>query len=371
MSTFREYFEGMDLEDPNWMPEPVDAETGHAGARNLDAIAHLVTISPREAFIAELQTVLATRLLSRATSGHTKFEPEIALLNLFKQRFEELHIQSCEIMVRDILSSQGLNAEITASLKKTHPTNTLTPKNMFGTLILSKFYWPALQNATFAVPGPIRKERETYDEAFREIKGRRKLEYLDELGRVGVRLEFEDRVFEGEVSTAQATVVHKMGEDEERTWTVPSLAEACGMEEGMVKTACGFWVGQRVLESTKDESREETVFKVLNRLPATAGPSDQQSPPAPPPPPPSATPAIKTPETLLAENKDLYARFVEGMLTNQGAMRAARIHGMMRMVLPGGFPFEEGLLVKGVLEVLEKEGRVEREGGIWRVKRAS
>lgn len=358
---FREYHEGKDLTDEDWMPEPIDAATGHQATRNLDAIAHLVTISPRQAFVTELQTVLATRLLHRTTSS---FSHELRLLNLFKQRFEEFHIQSCEIMVRDVLSSQNVDSDIRNQLA-THSSSNQNDPVDFHAMVLSKFYWPALNPATFTIPPAITAQAQTYASYFRRLKKRRKLEFLSGLGRATVNLTFADRTLEIECAPYQAALIHHFDGDNARH-SPADLRAALNMDDKLVHQALNFWVAQSVLTHAHHprNAHDEKIYTPLERLPhlPTSAPS--------PPPTTDATPPVKTPADLLTENRDLYARVVEGMLTNQGAMPTARILAMMKMVLPAGFPFSEEELNTRVLGEMERRGRVGRgEDGVWRMKR--
>lgn len=358
---FRGYHEAADLSDEKWMPEPVDADAGHQASRHLDAIAHLVAIAPREQFVQELQTVLASRLLHRASAS---FAHELRLLNLFKQRFEELQIQACEIMVRDVLASQVLDE----SLGEGEGVEEVE----FHVMVLSKFYWPELASAEFKVPERVRAKAGEYEERFRAKKRRRKLEYLDGLGRASVRLELEDRVVEVECAPYQAAVVDLFGGGGSRR-RVDQVAEALDMDVQLARQACAFWAEQKVLAAEPDADGRET-YSVLERLPASAAlPSTPKGVPTltgTTNEPFAATPPVKKPEDALSENRELYSRVVEGMLTNQGAMPTVRIHGMMKMVLPGGFPFSVEDMRERLLLDLEKRGRIEmgREG-VWRVKR--
>ena len=362
MADFREYHEGMDLEDEKWMPEPVDAATGHQGHRNLDAIAHLVAISSREAFMSELQDVLAGRLLQRK-GRDVNFSREIRLLNLFKQRFEELGIQSCEVMVRDVLASQTLNKEIREAVMP----QVMGEKCDFDALVLSKYYWPTLQTGAFVVPDVVKQKREQYQTIFKRKKGRRKLEFLDTLGRAHVVLELQDRTVEVDCAPYQAAVIYAFQNSDGKR-SVNDLVRSLRMDDDLVHQALLFWESQHVLRPSPDR----TSFAVLERLPSTSAgtPVQPSTPTAVPAPPALATPPVKKPEDLLNENKDLYSRVVETMLTNQGGMPASRILSMMKMVLPAGFPFEERELRVRLLEDLERKGKVECGGdGVWRVRR--
>jgi anaphase-promoting complex subunit 2 len=76
----------------------------------------------------------------------------------------------------------------------------------------------------------------------------------------------------------------------------------------------------------------------------------------------AAVSAVKTQEDLLSENADLYKSFIIGMLTNQGNLPLMRMFMMMKVVVPGGFPFgiDE---VRGLCQALVDEGKVVSVGG--------
>ncbi|KAK4929971.1 hypothetical protein LTR66_016133, partial [Elasticomyces elasticus] len=70
---------------------------------------------------------------------------------------------------------------------------------------------------------------------------------------------------------------------------------------------------------------------------------------------------------LLESNRETYEQFIVGMLTNSGAMPPHRITMMLKMVLPGGFPFGEEE-VSGVLGGLTEQGRLQKYGEVYGVR---
>ena len=68
--------------------------------------------------------------------------------------------------------------------------------------------------------------------------------------------------------------------------------------------------------------------------------------------------AVKSEEDMLQEKMEVYWNFVKAMLTNQGAMGLDKIVMMLKMVVPGGFPFGVDEL-KGDLGGKVEEGRWE------------
>ncbi|KAL9090960.1 MAG: hypothetical protein Q9159_001703 [Coniocarpon cinnabarinum] len=253
---YREYYEGMDLTDTNWMPEPIDAPQGHQEHRSLDPIAHVVGISSRTDFLSELQTVLSTRLLSSASRGVENFTPEITLLQLFQTRFEELHIQACEIMVRDVLTSQLLSRNLLNHLDAGSAPDWNSP----GLLVISQHYWDLNLDASsdFDVPARIAKWQEGYNAVFGRVQPGRKLEFLNHLGAVTLCVEQGGRETEVECNTVQATLIQLF--DGATAWSVKEMMAACGMGLEMVTREIEFWVRKGVLTCVPGETVEENVY---------------------------------------------------------------------------------------------------------------
>ena len=393
-----EWHEAMDYQNLDWQPEPIDAAVGHQAARNLSAMAHLVTLSPADSFIKELQNVLCKRLLQphhhssiTAISTHRSFDREIRLLNMFTLRFAEYHIQSLEVMLQDVLSSQKLNSLIQAQLQPSTPNTRRTstrrnakqkarrseepPPVAFNATLLSLPYWPShLASQTsasappFIIPTSIMQASTAYEEKYKFLKHHRKLEWLHALGHATVHLELEDRTVDIECATWQAAVINAFAElvddhhDAGSSLSVSRVAETISMDESLVSAACAFWISQRIL--TPHETQAST-FTILERLPSNDSPIAQ-----PPPPSPATQVQVQMPPSdPLKDNAPIYSQFIIGMLTNQGAMTSARILAMLKMAVPGGFPFGEEELVEGVLGPLSRAERVRREGSSWRVVR--
>lgn len=410
---------------------------GHHATRSLDAMAHLVSLEHRDTFIRELQNVLASRLLNSTgstihqtgttTTSDGTFAPEIRLLNIFKQRFTELHLQSSEIMLRDVLESQRLNAEIRGHAATDVLSEIMNTEHCeggpvvdFHAVVLSRFYWPDLPEESCKWSHSVEEAAAQWAHEFGVVKKQRRLEWLRGLGSAKVELEFEDRKVVEDCTTWQAGVIYAFHSDPPATTattpkrtgkttrspaksrrsnsppplirSITALADQTGLSTSLVRAACVFWTDKLVLRATsapphlqKEDGGgiavdKEEYYTVLETLPgltpsyssststpgALANQAAQSSPAniiAP-----SPTPALKSPAAMLRENSALYASFVIGILTNQGAMTSDRVLGMLRMTVPGGFPFEEGELVEFLKGLEEEQGVMESgEGGVWRV----
>jgi len=325
-------------------------------------MSHLITLEEQAEFIKELQNVLGERLLR---SEDYNFEKELRLLKMFKMRFEEYHITQCEIMLRDALESQRIDRAVNSA------RNTSSEPD-FHAKMISKYYWPALRDETFLIPKEMANIAERYGLEYSRVKADRRLEWLNVLGRVSVELELKDRTIAEEVTTWQAAVIYQFNSDDNTptSRTVTDITSALEMDEALVRAALTFWVGKLVL---RESTSSPDTFTVLESLPASdssssatqatnvaAAAAAAQAETA------AASSTLKTSADLLQDNAKIYSSFIVGMLTNQGAMPAKRVHMMLKMVVPGGFPFEQEELI-GFMTELVREEKIERAGMLWKV----
>jgi anaphase-promoting complex subunit 2 len=363
----------MDWDNMSWTPDPIDAGPDYKASKTQDVTTALLSLYDREDFINELKTILGEHLLRNEEDSH--FEKEERLLELFKHRLGEDKLQACEVMLRDVQSSRAMNKAIHqyhAYLKLEEKSDGLK----LNTQILSSFFWPSLRDDAFVVPAPIKALQEQYEKGFEGIKDMRKLEWLPALGRVTVELEFPDRKIEEIVPTWTASVIYAFN-DEDGPKSVEQLSTELDMEEPLVRNALLFWLSKQVLR----ESSPDT-YTIINTLPiaiTTTGPAatsteaaaqvaqqaamlDAASAGA------AGVSAVKSQSDILTENEELYKQFILGMLTNGGNMSVARVAMMLKVVVPGGFPFGVDE-VKGLLETMESEGKVGGQGGIWGIRK--
>jgi len=142
--------------------------------------------------------------------------------------------------------------------------------------------------------------------------------------------------------------------------SIDEIAEALEMEEPLVRNAISFWIGKRVLEEAQDGR-----FIVLESLPDE---SEHSSGPMKGMLVQEEVSAVKTAQDILEENAAMYMIFVQGMLMNQGSMPIQRILMMLKIALPGGFPFGEPEL-KGLLQGMVDAGRLVQNGDSFGVKK--
>ncbi|KAL4895135.1 anaphase-promoting complex subunit ApcB [Aspergillus ambiguus] len=384
----------LDWDDMNWVPDPVDAAPDYRKSKTSDVIGSLISLfESKEMFVKEMQSMLADRLLQKRPD----FDQEMSVLELLKLRFGDNALQACEVMLRDIFDSrrvdtvvrndQGLAGIRAARLFPATPDNSTVnrkpPADMpdLHAKILSHFFWPELQAPQFNVPKDISQLQQRYADGFASLKQSRKLTWLNGLGQVTVELDLEDRLFVDDVTTWQATVIYAFHSDEgssDGTRSVDQLSSELGMSAALVRSACLFWVSKRILAEVQRDT-----FRVLEVLPSEdddasgfggpgvsggddtgddnggVGASSAESAHAAAD-AAAAAAAKESAEAAALEKMNLYWQFIVGMLTNQGAMPLQRIVMMLKIAVPGGFPFSNeelreflaGMVSKGKLEIV-------------------
>lgn len=375
----------LDWDDMNWMPDPVDAAPDFRKSKTADVIGSLISLfESKETFVKEMQNMLAERLLQKRTD----YEQEMSVLELLKVRFGDNALQACEVMLRDIFESRRIDAVIRNDQRLTQATADKPPEDLpeVHAKILSHFFWPDIQEQEFKVPEEISDIQQRYAKGFESLKASRRLTWLNGLGQVTVELDLEDRVFVDEVTTWQAAVIYAFqspSSDETGTKTLVELSQELQMTPSLVRSACLFWISKRILTEVQRET-----YRVLEALPTneaideTAGTTTTTSSSTNTAAAAAAVPnenasaasaaaaaaadaaaaaaAKESAEAVAMEKMNLYWQFIVGMLTNQGAMPLPRIVMMLKIAVPGGFPFSNeelreflgGMVAKGKLEIV-------------------
>ncbi|OAL62164.1 anaphase-promoting complex subunit ApcB [Trichophyton rubrum] len=349
----------LDWDDMNWVPDPIDAVVDYKRSKQSDVIGSMITLfESKEVFVKELQETLCGRLLSRSGS----FDQEVSVLELLKVRFGESALQACEVMLRDALDSKRIDTVI-----RTDKGLDQGPTAGIHTKILSRLYWPELQEQEFKIPTEIIALQEKYSAGFESLKPSRKLTWLNGLGTATIELDLEDRVFKDEVTTWQAAVIYSFQSDENATVSksVNELSNELDMPASLVRSACLFWLSKRILIQQQPDT-----FTVLETLPDDEDPgaSSQNQAQAQPNSDANAAAAAaaaaakEAAEAATMAKMDLYWQFIKGMLTNQGAMPLQRIIMMLKIAVPGGFPFSSEEL-KQFMGKMVSNGELEMVSG--------
>ncbi|KAK4178631.1 putative anaphase-promoting complex subunit 2 [Triangularia setosa] len=404
----------LDWNDLNWVPDPVDAGANYKRPKSEDVIGTLISaLGAEDVFIKEFTAVIAERLLGEPKS----FEQEMRVLNLLKRRFGEVALQNCDVMIRDIQESRKLDSKIrknnsNAQQQSNIPGQPLlvTPDNKgkavatpqqpssneiqgkeqkepeYHARILSRLYWPNLEREHFLLPTPIVDLQKQYEKGYESLKSNRKLTWLNQLGQTRVELELEDRTVVVDCDTVQATVIYAFQSSDSPSTSSSPVKKAVDdlylelqLDEDLIAAACDFWARKKVLRKVGTADGGE--FVVLERLSdETAGAAAQQAQQ------PAeekdkgkekeeeeeeevAAAAAAAPKEEMVkrltnkekERREVYWRFIQGMLTNASvSMPLAQMAMMMKLSIVEGFPWSNEELQEflgekveeGVLEVV-------------------
>lgn len=380
----------LDWDNMEWMPDPIDAAPDYMKSKNTDVIGSLISLfDSKEVFVKELQATLADRLLKKKAG----YDQEVSVLEHLKLRFGSSSLQACEVMLRDVLDSRKVDNVIRqdqgmgmstrpASPTKTNITTTVGPAvgPQFHSKILSRLFWPTLQDQSFIIPGPILAAQSRYEAGFESLKQSRKLTWLNALGHVEVELDLIDRIFHDDVLPWQAAVIyafHDEGEDggsgekdHPASRSVSQLAETLSMSPTLVRSACIFWLSKRILHQPSPSAHPDT-FTVLETLPSSTTINNAAAQPAAALAAAAEVAAAQAAKEAGEEERAgklaLHQQFIVSLLTNQGGMPLQRIRMMLGVVVPGGFGLGEEEL-RELLAGMAAEGRVEMGGkGVYRV----
>lgn len=324
----------LDWNDMSWEPDPVDAGPGYKRSKTVDIIGTLIScLGSQDVFIKEFQHIIAENLLKhdgafeKEVSIHKYYlsvamlatdKQQIKVLELLKARFGEAPLQSCEVMLKDIQDSVRVNSTIRYTQDLGLSTSAINPDaTTLNAKILSRLFWPQLQDESFNIPTDIEDLQTRYEEGFESIKTARKLTWLPALGYVTVQLDLEDRIIVEEVLPFQATVINAFSSpSNEEMRTVTQLTVSLRMSETLVRSALKFWCQKLVLQEMGRD-----VFAVLETLNSadksraakletgTAGQQEEQQ--------------VHV-QGIPREKEAMYWQFISAMLTNSSSQSTLR-----------------------------------------------
>lgn len=359
---------GLDYDDMNWMPDPVDAGPEYKKSKNSDVIGSLISLfESKDVFVKEFQNILGERLLKK----EYEFDREIRVLELLKLRFGEAALQACEVMLRDILDSRRVDTFIHKD-KGLDLNDESTPE--LHTRILSHLFWPSLHSETFFIPPQVESLQSRYSTGFENLKQSRKLTWLHALGQVTVTLDLEDRTVTEQVQTWQASVIYAFQPSPSEDPSIPitrtfdELVESLHMTDSLLHNALTFWIGKLVLKQTSTSPPTYEVLETLSDEDAAhPGTTSAAIVAAAETATSAAAPAVLSEHEVAQEKMEVYWQYVVGMLTNGGPMPLQQIVMMLKLTVPGGFPFGNEEL-KDYLEEEVRGGKLDFAGGIYKIK---
>ncbi|GAA5823647.1 hypothetical protein JCM11251_000710 [Rhodosporidiobolus azoricus] len=354
--------------DPKWVPEPVEAPEDFRKSRGADILQLLVSIyDTKDVFVKELQVLLAQRLLAIKDYN---LEAEIKNLNTLKLRFGDQALQGCDVMIKDLEDSRKLDEAVHAKI----------PDVSLHATIVSRLFWPSFQHAPLKLPGQIGRAQSSYVSTYtHQINPSKKLRFLPQLGSVDMTLEMEDgrKVRVEGATMVQAAVGESLGQ--KSTWSSTLLASTLKLPDASTaRNALYFWANHGVVRQLSASEAltaayEETddVWEVIEHA-STAGAGDgpggeggagqgaglvveeeQQ--------------AVQSVEEQRVEQMRVFWQFIQGMLTNLGALPLSRIHTTLNMLAPGykGRTVDE---LTALLETVMAEGLVTKTAkGDWKI----
>ena len=358
----------LDYDDMKWMPDPVDAGPDYKKSKNSDVIGSLISLfESKDVFVKEFQNILGERLLQK----EYEFDREIRVLELLKLRFGEAALQACEVMLRDILDSRRVDTFIHKD-RGLDLNDDSAPE--LHARILSHLFWPSLHSETFFIPPEVESLQSRYSTGFENLKQSRKLTWLHALGQVSVTLDLEDRTVTEEVQTWQASVIYAFQPSASEDPSTPvsrtfdDLLDTLQMTDSLLQNALTFWIGKLVLKQTSSSPPTYTVLETLSDEDgAQPGTTSAAIVAAAETATSAAAPAVLSEHEVAQEKMEVYWQYVVGMLTNGGPMPLQQIVMMLKLTVPGGFPFGNEEL-KDYLEDGVKEGKLDFTGGIYKIK---
>ena len=413
---------GLDWDDMDWVPDPIDAGSNHKFNKSEDVLSYILGLFDQEDFIKEVTNVLAQHLL-HATDP--EFAKETRLVELFKSRFDASKLQAAEVMLKDMRDSVMLQKRILpARGQKSVPTprdiqaavpdegitlrslhqqfeDRMTQSQFLATVklttnrrgdlyfpkrgrlpsaakepaadkdgssgpdisfrILSSFFWPQLRSNKFALPSAFTKDLAHIDSKFAHYSGQRRLEWQHALGRMSITLELEDRKHEElDIPAWRVSVINTFSIDDGDDATTLTASQL----EDMLQMDAELVSDALSFWSNKRILYQPTPteYAVLERLDMDVAPT------APAAAEEEAFSAVKSQDAVLRENAPMFQIFIANMLRNSGAKEVGGMMGianMLKMVLPTFTYGEEEVLF--LLGEMEARGEVTRDGESWKI----
>ncbi|KWU47479.1 hypothetical protein RHOSPDRAFT_30906 [Rhodotorula sp. JG-1b] len=337
--------EAENFNDPKWTPDPVDAPPNYRKSKGADVIQLLVSIyDTKDVFVKELQVLLAQRLLAIRDYA---LEKETKNLETLKTRFGEQALQGCEVMLKDLQDSKQLDASVHARM----------PNVPLHATIVSRLFWPSFQPTPLKLPGQLGRAQAAYDRAFASSKSDKRLRWMPQLGSVNLTIELKDRKITTDATPLQAAVIELF--DKQDTWTSETLQQELKVTDvGTIRNALYFWNNLGVLGGMADD-----MWRLLEERAAPSASAE----PVPVHVMEEEKEAVQSVAEKQVEEMRVFWQYIQGMLTNLGALPLSRIHATLNMLAPG----YKGKTVDELTALLDKvaaEGLVVKTAsGSWKI----
>lgn len=238
--------------------------------------------------------------------------------------------------------------------------------------VVSAHFWPELRDEKFKFPLEAQRRLESFADQYRRSGGQRRLAYKPSQCKANVTLELEDRTVElGLVDASIASVLATFTDEDEVGspdvipyhaeigLSIAEIAKNRNMSVEIASSAVNNLHNRRILYEVAPGQ-----YAILERLDMDTEPhdGDQMDISAE-----AAVSAVKTEAEKLREQAPTFTTFILTMLRANGARPVDGMMGitsMVKMVLPS-FTWGDNEIV-WLLEEMEKEGSVVRDGGVWK-----
>ncbi|GAA6012067.1 hypothetical protein JCM10207_005117 [Rhodosporidiobolus poonsookiae] len=377
--------EAENYSDPKWVPEPVDAPADYRKSRSADILQLLVSIyDTKDVFVKELQVLLAQRLL---LIRDYNFEEEIRNIATLKLRFGDAALQGCDVMIGDLASSKALDGAVHDRRRgEVAPAGEGEGEEKeqdipLHATIVSRLFWPSFQSAPLKLPGQMGRAQQAYDRLFASLKPDKKLRWLPQLGSVNLTVELADgRKVTTDATPVQAGVLELFGTQD--TWSTRALAAALRLSDpSLARNALYFWHNLGVVRPLSPSSTssstpaaetgaggEEEMWRLVEHAEqAREGDDAAGGGRAEGFVVEEEGQAVQSVEEERVAQMRVFWQFIQGMLTNLGALPLSRIHSTLNMLAPGykGKTTDE---LTALLEALAGEGVVMKTAkGQWKI----
>ncbi|KAJ3342591.1 anaphase-promoting complex subunit 2 [Entophlyctis luteolus] len=311
----------------------------------VDVVSTLVDIfESQEVFVNEFQTFLAERLIAKS---HRNFDSEVANVELLKKYFSEAALHHCDVMIKDAVDSKRITSNITSVSRP-------LANAKVNVLIISRLFWPELKSEPVKPSRIILEYLKPFDETYAQLKSMRTIRHMLDYGSVDLELEFADRTVSFSVTPAQASLIGFF--DSHDRWSVAALADMSGKSIQQLERDLQFWVAQGVLKRNATdasysviENAEQISEGFEGEAPMLVDQDDDQQ-------------GNDNDATSLSESMKPFFPFINGMLTNFGALPVERMHAMLTQFAQAPKYTETAERLRAYLQQLVEEDICEPAG---------
>ncbi|RKP14400.1 hypothetical protein BJ684DRAFT_19194 [Piptocephalis cylindrospora] len=251
----------------DWTPDPIEADPKLAVLRlkTTDTVTALISLFPEmTGYTIEIQEIMAQRLLRLKRYG-TKIEKEN--LDLLQFRFGQEALKTCRIMMKDISLSSFYYERMKDNLKRRldspscpHPPSTLSLNPNINPRVLSKMFWPEIDEEEWLLPNAVLKAMVAFEDAYKNEAPGRYIDWQPHMGQAILEVKLGSRkrgrddedggpqVVELVVSPMQATVLLEFNKKGSRT--LDQLMGSTRIDEVSLLVTLNFWVARGFLRPT-------------------------------------------------------------------------------------------------------------------------